>query len=136
MLRCFSEFEVNFLDLTYTKNKPRDKKLIQYILEKLIGQNINGLPIDYDSASIEHLLPQSIGDETVVGSIGNLILVDKITNSEELKDFNFIKKIDILREKKYPLDDLLLNANQWTENEIQERSKWMAKRAYYEIWAL
>ncbi|MBD2681202.1 MULTISPECIES: HNH endonuclease family protein [Nostoc] len=130
------EFEVDFMDLIYTKNKQRDKRVIQYILEKFIGQNINGLPIDYNSASIEHLLAQSKGSEEIVGSIGNLILVDKRTNSEELKDYDFLKKIEILKGKNYPLDDHLLNATQWTEKEIKERGKAMSHKAYNEIWNL
>ena len=135
-LPSFDEFNVDFMDLIYTKNKQRDKKIIQYILEKLIGENINGLPIDYSSASIEHLLPQSKGDEAIVGNIGNLILVDKITNGEDLKDLDFMKKIDILKNKKYPLDVDLLSANQWSEKEIKERGESMAHKAYYEIWCL
>lgn len=132
----FNEFEVKFMGLTYTKNKTRNKKIIQYILEKFIGKNINGLPIDHASASIEHLLPQSKGDESLVGSIGNLILIDKTTNAAELKDFDFIRKIQILKDKKYPLDDHLINANQWTESEINERGRSMVHKAYYEIWRL
>ncbi|OYE06617.1 DUF262 domain-containing protein [Nostoc sp. 'Peltigera membranacea cyanobiont' 232] len=135
-LPSFDEFEVDFMDLIYTKNKQRDKKVIQYILEKFIGQNINGLPIDYNSASIEHLLAQSKGDEEIVGSIGNLILVDKTTNSEELKNYDFLKKIEILKDKNYPLDEHLLNATQWTEEEIKERGKAMSHKAYNEIWKL
>jgi len=130
------EFEVDFMDLIYTKNKQRDKKVIQYILEKFIGQNINGLPIDYNYASIEHLLEQSKGDEEIVGSIGNLILVDKTTNSEKLRNYDFLKKIEILKDKNYPLDEHLLNATQWTEEEIKERGKAMSYKAYNEIWKL
>jgi uncharacterized protein with ParB-like and HNH nuclease domain len=132
----FDEFEVNFMDLIYTKNKQRDKKIIQYILEKLMGVNINGLPVDYNSASIEHLLPQSKGDEAIVGNIGNLILVDKITNGEKLKDLDFIKKIEVLKDTKYPIDSCLLSTTQWTEKEIKERGKSMAHKAYYEVWCL
>uniref|UniRef100_UPI0039A73070 HNH endonuclease family protein n=1 Tax=Nostoc piscinale TaxID=224012 RepID=UPI0039A73070 len=135
-LPSFEEFEVNFMDLFYTRNKQRDKKVIQYVLEKLMGETINGLPIDYNSASIEHLLSESKGDEAIVGKIGNLILVDKKTNGEELKDFEFIKKIKILRDKNYPIDEHLLNATQWTDNEIEARGKSMAYKAYYEIWSL
>ncbi|MEH2200191.1 DUF262 domain-containing protein [Nostoc sp.] len=135
-LPSLDEFEVDFMDLIYTKNKQRDKKVIQYILEKFLGQNINGLPIDYNSASIEHILAQSKGEEEIVGSIGNLILVDKTTNSEELKNYDFLKKIEILKDKNYPLDDHLLNATQWTEEEIKERGKAMSHKAYNEIWKL
>ena len=132
----FNEFEVNFMDLIYTKNKQRDKKIIQYVLEKLTGVSVNGLPIDYNSASIEHLLSQSKEDDAVVGSIGNLILVDKKTNGEELKDLDFMKKIKLLKDKQYPLDSCLLNATQWTEKEIRERGKLMAHKAYYGVWCL
>jgi uncharacterized protein with ParB-like and HNH nuclease domain len=132
----FDEFEVKFMGLIYTKNKQRDKKIIQYILEKFIGKNINGLPIDHASASIEHLLPQSKGDEAIIGNIGNLLLIDKTTNAEELKNFDFSRKIQILKSKKYPLDNHLLNASQWTEDEITERGKSMARKAYYEIWRI
>ena len=132
----FDEFELDFMDLMYTKNKQRDKKIIKYILEKILGENSNGLPIDHNSASIEHLSPQSKGDEAIVGNTGNLILVDKITNGAELKDFDFTKKIEILKNKKYPLDDYLLSANQWTEKEVKERGKVMAHNAYHKIWCL
>ena len=132
----FDEFEVNFMDLIYTKNKQRDKKIIQYILEKFMGENINALPVDYDSASIEHLLPQSKGDEAIVGNIGNLILVDKKTNAEKLKDLDFGEKIEILKNRKYPIDSYLSSASKWTEEEIKDRGKSMAHKAYHEIWRL
>ncbi|MBD2068303.1 DUF262 domain-containing protein [Leptolyngbya sp. FACHB-671] len=132
----FDEFEVKFLDLTYTKNKQRDKKIIQYILEKFMGENINALPVDYPSASIEHIMPQAIGNEAIVGSIGNLILVDRVTNAEQLKDLNFMRKIEILKDKKYPLDSYLLDSTEWTAKEIEERGKSMAYAAYYQIWSL
>jgi len=132
----FDEFEVNFMDLIYTRSKQRNKRIVQYILGKLMGENINGLPVDYNSASIEHILPESKGDVAIVGNIGNLILVDKETNSEKLKDLDFMKKIEILKNKKYPIDSCLLSANQWTEKEIKERGKSMAYKAYSEIWCL
>jgi uncharacterized protein with ParB-like and HNH nuclease domain len=132
----FEEFEVNFMDLIYTKNKYKDKRIIQYVLGHLMGMNINGLPIDHSSASIEHLLPQSKDEEAIVGRIGNLILVDKITNGEELKDLDFVRKIEILRGKNYPIDSCLASATQWTGEEIRARGKEMARKAYYETWRL
>ncbi|XGW00104.1 MAG: DUF262 domain-containing protein [Leptolyngbya sp. BL-A-14] len=133
-LPAFDEFEVGFSSLTFTKNKTRYKKVIQYILSRFMGKNINGLPIDYNYISIEHLLPQSKGNEDVVGSIGNLILVDRETNSVGLRDFEFSEKISILTSKNYPIDPALLKVNQWTEAEIKERTKHMASKAYYEVW--
>ncbi|MBD2000772.1 DUF262 domain-containing protein [Leptolyngbya sp. FACHB-541] len=132
-LPSFDEFEVGFSSLIFTKNKTRHKKIIQYILSRFMGKNINGLPIDYKFVSIEHLLPQSRGDEEIVGSIGNLILVDKETNNVDLRDFDFLQKISILQSKKYPIDADLLKS-QWTEKEIKERTKSMSLKAYCELW--
>ncbi len=100
------------------------------------SKSFNSAPLVILSTSIEHLSPQSKGDEAIVGNIGNLILVDKITNGAELKDFDFTKKIEILKNKKYPLDDYLLSVNQWTEKEVKERGKVMAHNAYHKIWCL
>lgn len=133
----FQEFEIEFTNLVYTKSKTRKKKVITYILSRFMGKSINALPIDYEFISIEHLLPQSReSNEDVVGSIGNLILVDKKTNSEELKNSDFQKKIEILKSKRYPLDSDLLNATQWTEKEISNRAKSMAQKAFYELWSI
>jgi uncharacterized protein with ParB-like and HNH nuclease domain len=133
-LPAFDEFDVGFSALTFTKNKTRHKKLIQYILSRFMGKNINGLPIDYKYISIEHLLPQSKEDDDIVGSIGNLILVDRETNNVDLRDFDFFRKVEILSNKNYPIDAGLLGITQWTEKEIKQRTKSMALKAYYEIW--
>ncbi len=133
----FKEFEIEFTNLVYTESKTRNKKIITYILSRFMGKSINGLPIDYEFTSIEHVLPQSKeSNEDVVGSIGNLILVDRKTNSEELKNFDFHKKIEILKSKGYPLDSDLLNASQWTEKEISNRAKSMAHKAFHELWSI
>lgn len=132
----FDEFEVGFSSLAFTKNRTRHKKIIQYILSRFMGKNINGLPIDYKYISIEHLLPQSKGDEEIVGSIGNLILIDKETNNVNLKDYDFLNKIKILQSKSYPIDADLLKVSQWSEKEIKERTKSLCLRAYNELWSI
>lgn len=133
----FEEFEIEFTNLIYTKSKTRNKKVITYILSRFMGKNINGLPIDYEFTSIEHILPQSKEcNEDIVGSIGNLILVDRKTNSEELKNLDFQEKIKILVKKGYPLDADLLNADQWTQKEIINRAKSMAHKAFYQLWSI
>jgi uncharacterized protein with ParB-like and HNH nuclease domain len=133
----FEEFEIEFANLIYTKSKTRNRKIIIYILSRFMGKNINGLPIDYELTSIEHILPQSKeSNEDMVGSIGNLILIDRKTNSEDLKNFDFHKKIEILKNKGYPLDSDLLNATQWTGEEISNRAKSMAHKAFHELWSI
>ena len=132
----FEEFEVGFSNLLFTNNKTRHKKIIQYILKRFMGKNLNGLPVDYRYITIEHLLPQSQGADDIVGSIGNLILLDRETNSEELKDLEFFKKISILKDKGYPLDSDLLQATTWTDKKIAQRTKNMAYKAYHEVWKI
>ena len=133
----FEEFEIEFTKLIYTKSKTRNKKIITYILSRFMGKNINALPIHYEFTSIEHILPQSKEcNEDVVGSIGNLILVDRKTNSEELKNLDFQEKIKILADKGYPIDSDLLEANQWTEEEITKRAKSMAHKAFHQLWSI
>ena len=133
----FEEFEIEFTKLIYTKSKTRNKKVITYILSRFMGKYINALPIHYEYTSIEHILPQSKEcNEDVVGSIGNLILVDRKTNSEELKNLDFQEKIKILVDKGYPLDSDLLDANQWTEEEITKRAKSMAHKAFHQLWSI
>jgi len=133
----FEEFEIEFIKLIYTKSKTRNKKIITYILSRFMGKYINALPIHYEYTSIEHILPQSKEcNEDVVGSIGNLILVDRKTNSEELKNLDFQEKIKILVDKGYPLDSDLLDANQWTEEEITKRAKSMAHKAFHQLWSI
>jgi uncharacterized protein with ParB-like and HNH nuclease domain len=133
----FEEFEIEFTKLIYTKSKTRNKKIITYILSRFMGKNINALPIHYEFTSIEHILPQSKEcNEDVVGSIGNLILVDRKTNSEELQNLDFQEKIKILADKGYPIDSDLLEANQWTEEEITKRAKSMAHKAFHQLWSI
>ena len=133
----FQEFEIEFTNLIYTKSKTRNKKIITYILSRFMGKYINALPIHYEYTSIEHILPQSKEcNEDVVGSIGNLILVDRKTNSEELKNLDFQEKIKILADKGYPIDSDLLEANQWTEEEITKRAKSMAHKAFHQLWSI
>jgi len=55
-------------------------------------------------------------------------------NPEE--PFEFTTKIKILKDKNYPFDEHLSQANQWTEEEIKDRGKSMAYKAYHEIWRL
>ena len=133
-LPTYNEFEANFVELSYTSRKTKSKSVIRYSLRKLLGENPSGLAVHYDSMSIEHLLPEdkigSTHKDEEVGNIGNLILIDKKTNSEDLNNLDFKEKKKILLEKKYPLDDIILNSEEWNIEKIRFRAKYLAKRLY------
>jgi len=83
--------------------------------------------------TIEHLLPEaeirSDNDALVIGSIGNLILVDSKTNSEVLASLPYSRKLEILKEKNYPLDSSLLQ-KEWSKEQINARTEKIVSEAY------
>ena len=134
----FEEFEVNFIELVYTSTQTRQKNLIKYILSNFdkcwCG---NKTVADYDLLTIEHIAPESDGDDwdvssEMIGKIGNLILVTEQVNNA-LSNKSFTEKIDILKENNIPMDEYLSNSHSWTDRQINQRSKNLAKLAYNNI---
>lgn len=105
----FEEFDVKFKQLIYLTDQTRNRNIIKYIFTLLMEENSPALNLDYESLTIEHLIPQSTlkngndGQETIIGSLGNLLLVSTSINSNELANKPIAEKIRILVEKKYPL---------------------------------
>jgi uncharacterized protein with ParB-like and HNH nuclease domain len=130
-----SEFVVKFSELCYLSNKTKHKVAIRYALSKLIPNNGNALPVDYNNLTIEHLIPQAkINDslsEDLVGRIGNLVLVDKETNSVVLGAKLPDDKLNILNGMGFPLTSNFIDCNiPWTESEIDKRTQKIAKHLY------
>lgn len=135
----YNEFEAGFSNIQYLNRKTRSKNLLKYILSRFLLEVSTGVSIDLDAMTIEHLLPQSkITDENElqIGSIGNLILIDAVTNSEELKNHTFEKKKEILIQKKYPLEEYILQAETWDAGAITKRTKNLCEIAYYQLWKI
>lgn len=130
----FNEFKTSFESVLYTSSKTRYKKLIKYSLSKILGATSNGLSIDYNSMTLEHILPEvelKVGyKDKYIGSIGNLILVDKKTNNEELRNLNFLDKLHLLQEKRYPLDDYIQKQTLWGIQQIEERERYLIEQLY------
>jgi len=131
---AFEEFEVKFICLYYLSNLTKNKSIVKYALSKQLGRNANGLNIHHDNLTIEHLLSEAEirrgTSEELVGNIGNLILTDGRTNAENLAAKSPVEKIKILRELSYPMEAALLIGSTWTELEIKDRAKEMAKYLY------
>jgi uncharacterized protein with ParB-like and HNH nuclease domain len=136
----YQEFEANFIEILYTDKITKQKDLVKYILSKIHAFYTEDKVVDYDLMTIEHILPQSqIGkndiNEKDVGQIGNLILVPSKLNAE-LGKKNFLDKKRILVSKNVLLDEKVKSATSWGRQQIEERTKWLAKNAYDEIWKI
>lgn len=133
----YEEFEVKFLELKYLSNKTRNKPVIKYALRRLIGNNTNGLDINHDNLTIEHLIPEAQikngSNPEMIGSIGNLILTDSYTNGHKLKDKNPTEKIKLLTQAGYPLNKFFLDNREWDDSGVLERTKKMSKSLYSKV---
>ncbi len=96
--------------------------------------------IDLSMLTIEHILPQSKGEETEdaydVGAIGNLFLVNETINGKlDNKDFSEKKKI-LQQDKSIYIDDQLRNAAKWTQESIANRGVTLAEIGFSKIWKI
>jgi hypothetical protein len=121
-----------------TDDYTRDKKLVQYVLKRLLKQAnpTTGL----DDLTIEHLMSQdqiaSGVDMETVGSIGNLLLVSEKVNGR-LDNQDFAGKKKILGKEGLPYDiGGVLDLSDWTAAEIRARCELLAETAYDTVWKL
>ena len=135
------QFILAFLDrFTYTSDYTTDKRFIQYTLERFTRHEYKNSVIQ--NPSIEHLLPQ-VNAKTdpklasAIGSLGNLLLVDRAANAEDLSDKSYQQKKAILQTSS-PLSDTAhaLSNDTWGPEEIAQRTRRMAEMAYDEIWEI
>lgn len=130
----YSVFESNFKKITYISKQERDKKLVQYILKKLEVFYATD-ELKPNSFTIEHILPESTGNQ-FIGMVGNLIpLGEKLNN--ELKDKDFKTKIIKYSDSQYATVKQFINEykneEKWTEELIEERTAKIAHIMYENI---
>ena len=138
----YDYFEPKFKDLDYTK--PQQKKLIQYTFAKIEyylnkGGSVLGIDSNLDHISAQN--PQSGVRLSKLHTIGNLVPIDKISNSilgnkaidEKMEVYKSIHNISLVRntvefleKHDYNFDDLA----------IDERSSELADLAYNNVWKL
>jgi hypothetical protein len=128
-----AEFEAALLEVQYTDESTRQKALVQYLLARIDGHFRGGASAipNYDILTIEHLAPQSLSkgwnvSRSVVGALGNLVLVNESLNSK-LANKPFDVKKKLLTDAQVPLDPVLKDASAWGDKEILERGKRLAK---------
>lgn len=136
-LPSYEEFHVNFIESNYISNKTRSKNIIKYALSKQLGEAINCLNIDHDFLTLEHYISESElkngGKESVVGSIGNLLLIDDKTNSSILNNLDVKRKYKILSELIYPLEKTFIAEADWDEAKVKERTEKIAHVLYNSV---
>jgi uncharacterized protein with ParB-like and HNH nuclease domain len=136
----YQEFELNLREIKYSNDYTKQKKLVQYILRRLHEYQNKGIAANYDRMTIEHIVPQgksSTGliDHDHMAQLGNLILVPEGLN-EKLGDKAFAEKKRILTEHNVKLDDLLNSHSSWTNQQIEQRTDWLADLCYNKIWKI
>lgn len=137
----YDEFLANFKNLKYTNKFTKHKKTIQYTLKQIDKHfNSNGVPIDYELMTIEHILSQNpnikqANHDSFVGTIGNLIYIDSKTNGD-LENKSFVAKKPVLLEASIFIDDVLTNAKEWSDSEINDRTKKLAELAFNQVFKI
>ena len=131
------EFVVKFSELQYLSNITKFKSIIRYTLNNMLPTAENGLDINLNNMTIEHIIPQSfIGngfEEEAVASIGNLILTSEDVNSNMLANKSPVEKIKLLKSISYPLEKAVINSDDWSTETVNKRTKEMASKIYNEL---
>ena len=135
------EFVAGFQTLRYSDELQKDRDIVRYTLGRLSEHHLNIRAYNYEDLTIEHVAPQSRRyrnnvDDDHMANIGNLILVDEALQ-KDLGTKGFVKKRELLSQHRLAWTDPVLNgANQWTEDKIEERAKYLANVAYDIVWEL
>ena len=125
-------FVSNFVNVRYTSDFSKDKKLVQYIIKKYELYNMNTNEVQPLSFTIEHIMPESLKNKEC-GMIGNLLPLGDKLNSELMdKDFKYkIKKYSLSQYKTVgKFVQQYQNDTEWTKDMIIDRTKKMAKKMY------
>lgn len=136
---AYDEFKIGFSSLVFTNTNSKQKNLIRYILRRFSVYHQHKTLRDYDDQTIEHIHPQSATDsqwtEEIVGSVGNLILLDEEANVR-LGSKNFAEKIKYLKENGYSLSGVLATSNDWSPDGVRQQTEDMSDIAYRKIWKI
>lgn len=130
----YSLFESAFKNIRYTSNQEKQKKLVQYILQK-VETYFSTTELKFNLFTIEHILPEST-NKSYVGMIGNLLpLGSEINSNLQNKDFGY--KIKKYKNSQYMsvknFVDEYAFVTDWNEELINNRTVKIAKILYENI---
>ena len=128
----YESFENKFINLKFSNDFTKDKKIIQYIFKLKENLMMNTTELSVNSITLEHLHSQKKDTEWSHG-IGNLLPLDKKLN--EYCDTKFItEKISILKNSELrqvkEFCDTYSNITEWTKEHTIERAKILAKEIF------
>jgi Protein of unknown function (DUF1524) len=127
------EFDAAFSSLWFTTKKSDDKKIIQYILERMHKQAKPNSASSFDQMTIEHLDPQE-NDAAHVGKLGNLVYVSEALNGQ-LGNKAWSAKKTILANATEWIPDDVKKAAQIDDAFIQKRTADLAVLARTKVWS-
>lgn len=143
VLPSYEVFESNFVEMDYSN--PQQKRLIGYIFERIEiystrgGSELGGL------ANIDHIFPQNppqgVKRPKNVHKIGNLLPIDRETNSKvgnKLPDekIRIYQDVQNITQVKHYVTFALVNGTNMDDETITKRGKEIAKLAYDEVWSI
>jgi uncharacterized protein with ParB-like and HNH nuclease domain len=130
-------FTDKFKELKFYNGYTRDKKLIQYIFNKIERSKLVTNELAPENISLEHILCQSKNDKEIIGKIGNLLPLSQDLN-EKAKDRSVPDKLSIYRESQYslPKDFATECVTPWNAKAIERRTENLAKYCYDDIWGI
>lgn len=130
----YEEFEKKFIKIKYSENEQKQKKQVQYILEKIECYKNRYSEVNFDTMSIEHITNQST-KANGFASIGNLLpigvdLNGRINNKDVKSKISFYKNSGYSTTKSFSDEYVNVYKNMWDEVCIHERSKEMSRIMY------
>lgn len=130
-------FVEKFKELKFYNGYTRDKKLIQYIFNKIERSKLVTNELAPENISLEHILCQSNNDREIIGKIGNLLPLCQKLN-EEAKDKSITDKLSIYQRSEYCLPQEFGTecVIPWNANAIEKRTESLARYCYSDIWKI
>ncbi|KRM24208.1 hypothetical protein FC90_GL000685 [Latilactobacillus graminis DSM 20719] len=134
----YIQFKNGFEKLIFLDEVTRDKKLIQYIFRKFENSYRDTNELKMYKMSLDHIAPQVEKVENG-GQIGNLLPLGQELNSKMGAKL-FQEKKQILAESDYMVVKKFLEDNstkeEWTAEDITNRTEKLARIAFDEIWKI
>lgn len=130
ILPKYEDFEVKFIELSYSKKENVSNVKTKYAINK-INCILEGKEIFEDECNIEHIIPEN--EEEITKNIGNLILLEMKLNGEA-DDKKYQDKMECYKKTKlnWVLNFIKKYPN-WERSYIESRAKEMAKILYDQI---
>jgi len=127
------EFDEAFGELRFTDDYTSEKKLVQYVLERMYKHECPKAAVDFGHMTIEHLASQSNGSAHA-GEIGNLLYISETLNGK-LDSKPWAKKRAILqRVTDQWIPDEVKSAASWGDAEISSRTKRLSELGRTKVW--